>query len=93
MALAVPDHHLIQLGDLDYKERKLHEPDRPRPDDAHLYAWLMTNYWETNFDADLGGFYEFRYTVAWGEGLNDADSALETCRDINHGLYCFRLGE
>lgn len=29
----------------------------------------MNNYWETNFKATLGGFYEFRYYIAWGMSL------------------------
>jgi hypothetical protein len=93
VAIAAPDTPLIQVGDIEHGERKLHDPNQPHPDDAHLYAWLMTNYWETNFDADLGGFYEFRYHVMWGEPFADHRRALQHCRDINLGLQCFRLGD
>jgi len=89
-ALAVPDHSLVQLGDINHQKRKLHAPDNSKPDASHLYAWLMTNYWETNFDADLGGFYEFRYILTWGAGLNNVETALQTCRNINHGIKSFR---
>ncbi len=60
-------------------------------DPAHAYAWLMTNYWETNFAAELGGFYEFRYSVMWGDGLAGESSALSACRDASWDIHCLRL--
>jgi hypothetical protein len=62
-------------------------------DEGHLYAWVMTNYWETNFEAELGGFYEFRYHVKWGEDLVDPGAAREASRAMSHGLLCFRLAK
>ncbi len=53
----------------------------------------MNNFWETNFDADLGGFYEFRYTVTWGPSLANPAVALGRCRVLNHGITAFRLAE
>jgi hypothetical protein len=53
----------------------------------------MTNYWETNFSAALGGFYEFRYSVSWGPDLRDPDAALARVRDGCRDVTCFRLGE
>ena len=57
-------------------------------DPAFAYAWLMTNYWETNFSADLGGFYEFRYSVHWGD--DDPHALLRRCRYANHGMQVRR---
>ena len=28
-----------------------------------VYSWIMNNTWETNFQLDLSGFYEFRYSL------------------------------
>ena len=75
IALSMPDQHLIQLGPLAHGERLLMGDPRLADDPAFAYAWLMTNYWETNFAADLGGFHEFRYTVRWGP-----DVTLEAAR-------------
>ncbi len=91
MVVATPDSNLIQLGDLDYGERKLHDPKDCSPDRELVYAWLMTNYWETNFEAGLGGFYEFRFSVKWGDDLVDPERALRACREINVGVRSNRL--
>jgi len=74
LMLATPDTPLIQLGTLDYGTRQLHTQQQPdeRPE---TYAWLMTNYWETNFKATLGGFYEFQYYVAAGNKIAPTELA------------------
>ena len=51
----------------------------------------MTNYWETNFEASLGGFHEFRFSVIWGREFADHTRALRACRHLNHGLLTIRL--
>jgi len=91
IAVATPDNHLLQLGALEYGARPLAGDPALDDDPAHPYAWLMTNYWETNFAAELGGFYEFRYSVVWGDELSDEVAALRTCRDANWGIRCIRL--
>ena len=53
----------------------------------------MTNYWETNFSAELGGFYEFRYSVLWGDELAGEAPALAACRDANWGIRTLRLAD
>jgi len=51
----------------------------------------MTNYWETNFEASLGGFHEFNYRVEFGSHLADPNGAIRHCRTLNHGLKPFRI--
>lgn len=62
LILSMTDTPLVQLGTLEHMPRKLHtmQSADSRPT---TYAWILTNYWETNFKATLGGFYEFRYAV------------------------------
>lgn len=69
LALSMTDTPLLQLGTLEHEPRKLHtmQPEDSLPS---TYAWILTNYWETNFKATLGGFYEFRYAV---ERLHQVD--------------------
>ncbi len=69
------DGPLLQLGPLAPGERLLAGDPRLDDDPAHPYAWLMTNYWETNFQAHLGGFHEFRFTVEWGKPADGAGPA------------------
>jgi hypothetical protein len=91
VAVSMLDNHLLQVGPLEPGERLLAGDSALESDPAHAYAWLMTNYWETNFAAGLGGFYEFRYAVSWGPELSDRAAALRRARDAGHGIACFRL--
>ncbi|MCG7408081.1 glycoside hydrolase [Paenibacillus sp. ACRRX] len=72
LLLGTPDTPLIQWGSLEYGRRLVHsqQPANAKPE---TYAWLMTNYWETNFKATLGGFYEFRYLVSSRIGLETSN--------------------
>ena len=92
LVVAMPDSPLLWLGPLESGPRRLmgdpELPDRPR----HLHAWLATNYWETNFRADLGGFLEYRFLVSWGNDLADPVAAHNRCRALAHGLTSYRLG-
>lgn len=76
LALSMTDTPLVQLGTLEHAPRQLHtmQPEDSRPS---TYAWILTNYWETNFKATLGGFYEFRYAVERHRQL-DPEQAAKT---------------
>ncbi|MDG0795095.1 glycoside hydrolase [Cohnella ginsengisoli] len=88
LAIATPDTPLMQTGPLAFGERKVQ--GQARDEAPTLYAWVLTNYWETNFKATLGGFYEFRYTLQWGGALNSAERALRVNRSVNAGTVAFR---
>ncbi|MBE0565226.1 MAG: hypothetical protein IH621_04650, partial [Krumholzibacteria bacterium] len=92
VAVAMIDGPLLQLGPLAPGERLLAGDPRLADDPAHPYAWLMTNFWETNFQAHLGGFHEYRFVVRWGPDLAAAAAALAACRAAGQGLTAFRLG-
>jgi hypothetical protein len=91
IAVAQLDSHLIQRGPLEYGVRDLvgEVEGNSRPGD--IYAWLMTNYWETNFSPEVGGFYSFRFSVLWGEHLSEASKALEACRSATTGVRAVHL--
>ncbi|WMT41285.1 glycoside hydrolase [Paenibacillus sp. D2_2] len=89
--IAMPDTPLIQLGSLNHEFRLLNGDTKLQQDPGHLYAWPMNNYWETNFAATLGGFYEFRYLVAWGEQYQTAKAAMDACRSMNAGILTWRV--
>lgn len=54
------------------------------------YSWVMNNFWETNFKADLGGFYEFTYTVVTGK-YESPEMAMEYCKAVNEGVLGFYI--
>jgi len=91
VAIAMPDTPLIQLGSLNHEFRLLNGDAKLQQDPGHLYAWPMNNYWETNFAATLGGFYEFRYLVAWGEQYHTPEAAMNACRSMNAGILAWRV--
>ncbi|MFH1688241.1 MAG: glycoside hydrolase [bacterium] len=91
VAVAMLDSNLLQLGPLENGIRRLHDPNCPAPDSALPYAWLMTNYWETNFGAGLGGFYEFRFFIMWGADSRTKESAQEVLQRLNLAPVAFRL--
>ncbi|QJD86840.1 glycoside hydrolase family 38 N-terminal domain-containing protein [Cohnella herbarum] len=90
IVIGVPDAPLLQTGPLTYETRLLNGQqgeERNHP----LYSWPMTNYWETNFKATLGGFYEFRYNVTWGQDWTSPEQAVRYCHSMNAGVTAFRL--
>jgi hypothetical protein len=94
IALAMTDAPLLQTGPLEFGQRKLMgHPQLGEPGDRPpaLYNWVMTNYWETNFEASLGGFHEFRYHLSWGAELAEPRRAIEQCRAMNLGFRAFRV--
>jgi hypothetical protein len=90
LLIATPDTPLIQVGPLEYGPR-LVQGQQTGKEANHLYSWALTNYWETNFKATLGGFYEFRYIVQWGNQIDSADKAIQLCHSLNTGTTCFRI--
>ncbi len=62
LSISMPDTPILQLGILTYQRRKL-STDEAIPQKGHQLSWVMSNYWETNFNASLAGFYEFNYSI------------------------------
>jgi hypothetical protein len=91
LAVAMPDQHLLQMGPLAHGPRRLAEP--PAPPAGPLFAWLMTNYWETNFAAELGGFHAFRFSLHWGRAGADAAGALAVARQAWEDMLVLRTGD
>ena len=48
----------------------------------------MNNFWETNFKASLGGFYQFGYGLQLSDAT-DAETAFREMEAINEGILTF----
>ncbi|WP_162463049.1 glycoside hydrolase family 38 N-terminal domain-containing protein [Paenibacillus psychroresistens] len=93
IAIATPDTPLMQLGTLAYKKRQLAGDKHLDFNSLNMYSWVLNNYWETNFKATVGGFYEFDYHIGWGSEFTNPQAALAWCHDINAGSIGIRLSK
>ncbi|OCT15409.1 hypothetical protein A8709_15120 [Paenibacillus pectinilyticus] len=91
VTIAIPDTPLIQLGSLDFKKRLLAGDTALRHETKTMYAWVLNNYWETNFKATVGGFYEFDYHIGWDSEYADPRQAMAWCHRVNAGSIGIRL--
>lgn len=90
LMIAMPDTPLVQLGSLEHGKRLLHTQQSEKTE-RQLYVWAMSNYWETNFKATLGGFYEFRYFVELNKEVNSAEQAIGQCQSMSSGFTVWRI--
>lgn len=90
LVITTPDAPLLQLGPLQYGPRHLMGSPALAGGPAQVYSWLMTNYWETNFEATPAGFHEFNFRVEWGPHVITPETGHALCRALNHGIRSFR---
>ena len=85
LAIITKDAPLISLGGLEARPIVLCDCKDKERNHSPLYSWVMNNYWETNFKVNLGGFYEFFYTLMVHEPCGEAEMYAE-CEAENEGL-------
>ena len=72
LTLACPDAPLVMVGDFNFGKRQLTlNHDQP----PLLLAWLLNNYWTTNFRASQPGILHFRYEIATHHGFDPVEAA------------------
>ncbi len=72
LTLACPDAPLVMVGGFNFGKRQL-TLDHSRP--PLLLAWLLNNYWTTNFRAAQPGLLRFRYEIATHAGFDPFEAA------------------
>lgn len=88
--LAIKDAPLVTFGDLKAKPIKLCDGKDTELNKSTAYSWIMNNYWETNFKVDLGGFYEFAYSITTTDQTSK-EEAMEVCEAMNEGMISFYI--
>ncbi|MDR1024245.1 MAG: hypothetical protein LBL56_00845, partial [Treponema sp.] len=78
LILSLKDTPLVCLGSLEARPVDLSKDTNWELNRSPLYAWVMNNFWETNFKVDLGGFYEFSYLLSVHRRM-DVNTAREFC--------------
>lgn len=90
ITVAVKDAPLLTFGDLEAHPIQLCDGKNEEYNRKETYSWVMNNFWETNFKVDLGGFYEFSYTIATHDKMSEED-AIQICETDNEGILGFYI--
>jgi hypothetical protein len=90
LSVGTPDVQILQLGDLNFKPRILMGQPALQDETMRPYILLMSNYFEVNFEANLGGFYQFDFHLSFGAEFADPDKAIQACRRMSEELPVFR---
>jgi hypothetical protein len=88
--ISTPDVPLVSMGALETHAIKLMGDGVKNNDD--VYSYVMNNFWETNFKASLGGFYQFRYHLNLPD-TNNPEEIFRISEAVNEGtlnFYSFR---
>jgi hypothetical protein len=85
--VATPDTPLITMGSLEKLQPSLSGTQGLGNLDE-VYAWVMNNFWETNFKVSLGGFSQYRYTLL-STVETDPRDALESAKEVSIGALGF----
>lgn len=72
VTLACPDMPLVMAGGFNFGQRQLAIDKHGKP---LLLAWLLNNYWSTNFRVSQPGFLRFRYEVSTHAGFDPVEAA------------------
>jgi hypothetical protein len=91
LILSLKDTPLVCLGSLEARPIDLSKDINWELNRSPLYAWVMNNFWETNFKADLGGFYEFSFILSVHRRM-DVNTARELCAAQAEGIVAFNIG-
>lgn len=88
LTIAIKDAPLVTFGNLEAHPIELCNGNNEEYNHGTTYSWVMNNFWETNFKVDLGGFYEFSYTIATHDKMSKED-AVRICEADTEGMLGF----
>lgn len=88
--LASKQAPLIALGELEAGPIRLCDGMDEERNGSPVYSWVMNNFWETNFKAETGGFYEFTYRLFSTETM-PLEECFLLCEAHNEGTPGFAV--
>lgn len=88
LILSTKNAPLITMGDLKMGPIRLCNGADTEKNRSKVYSWVMNNYWETNFKAETGGFYEFTYRL-FSTAKKTVEESFSICEAQNEGLPGF----
>jgi alpha-mannosidase len=84
VAFATPDVPLVTLTDINRGRWLEHLPIR----NGHVFSYVMNNYWFTNYRAQQGGRFVFRYAITSGRGL-DREALARFDQDTRAPVFAY----
>ena len=90
LLLVCQDAPLVTMGEMEAHPIRLMGEAVANGDP--VYSWVMNNFWETNFNACLAGFYQFHYDLML-TGETEPAAAFGELTRLNQGVVQFYLFE
>ena len=90
LLIALRDTPLVSFGPREAGSIRLCGGDDTELNRSTPFAWVMNNFWETNFEANLGGVYEFFFDVMTASE-DGAEAQMERVRAMNEGLAVIEI--
>ena len=82
VVVATPDIPLVQVNGINTRLWREFLPAH----NGTVMAWVMNNYWNTNFPAGQGGLMKYRYSLCFTPGKFNADAAGAFASSIRQPL-------
>jgi len=84
-----PDTPLVSMGTIKAHPIKLAKEAQVNNVDF-IYSWVMNNFWETNFKASLGGFYQFNYSIV-STKHTQPEKCFALAKAMNDSVLAFHM--
>jgi hypothetical protein len=91
IVVGVKDTPLIHLGELQHHPIALAGDTNENHNLDELYSWVMNNFWETNFKATVGGFYEFNYHIYVSKDIDNPHMCKKLAHMLNQGIVTIQI--
>lgn len=92
MSIASLDSPILHVGSIKPSEIILHEDCNQKNTDIQ-YSWLMNNYWETNFNTSLGGFYQYDFSLFIDNTIKTKEKAIKKVDDLCNSFIISQVKE